>query len=307
MSEFIKTDIFLSNFATRYKAERDVANFIAPPFKVNRASDKYLLYGKDSFRIYNNKVSGREVAKEITQDLSSATFNCEEYSLSRFVSNRSRDIADKPINLEMDAVRQLKEAQMIAREKRVVDIAGSASVITQTVNAGGDWNTVASGTPIADIRLGMSTIWTNSTKAANRIVIPMDVAIECIGTDEYRDYFKYSQAGKNDLFNIVSGLRNLGLEPMIAGMFGASTNEGGASDPAIESMWSDSVLIFYAEETPSLESRTLMYSPYTKMGEVRRIEGSVQQMQRGVLFDIHEEVDELLVDATCGYLITNTL
>jgi hypothetical protein len=94
---------------------------------------------------------------------------------------------------------------------------------------------------------------------------------------------------------------------MIAGMFGASTNEGGASDPAIESIWSDSVLIFYAEENPSLESRTLMYSPYTKMGEVRRIEGSVQQMQRGVLFDIHEEVDELLVDATCGYLITNTL
>lgn len=307
MAQSIHIDKLLTNFATRYKAEMDVADFVAPPFKVKRSSDKYLEYNKSSLRIYDNKVSGREPAKEITQDVTSSTYTTEEYSLARFVSHRTRDNADAPQNLEFDATRHLKEAMMIAREKRVIDIAGSASVVTQTSSPSNKWNTESSGTPIADIRSAMATIWQNSTKMANSIVIPADVAIQMVGTDEYRDYFKYDAASSTELFSVVSGLRKLGLVPMISGMFGANTNQGGASDPGIESMWGENVVIFYREATPTLETRTFMYSPFRKKDEMRRIEGSTEKKQRGILFDIYEDIDELLVDATHAYLYTNTL
>jgi hypothetical protein len=274
MADFIHIDKLLTNMATRYRVNDSVADFIAPPFKVKKSSDKYVEYPKGSLRLYDNKISGRERAPEIDVEVTSSNYSCEEYSLAKFVSDRSRMNADKPINMDMDAVRKIKDAMLIAREKRVFDIAGNNAIVTQTVDASGDWNNVTAGNPIADIRLGMSTIWqaqAGSVKA-NSIVIPVDVAIEMIGTDEYRDYFKYNGMASNEQFNIVSGLRHLGLEPMMAGVHGVNTNEGGASDPGTEAVWSDSVLIFHRQANPNLETRTFMYSPYTAKDVAQRFD-----------------------------------
>ena len=304
MADTIHIDKLLTNFATRYRVIDDVADFIAPPFKVSFNSDKYTLYGKEALRIYDNKLAGRQEAREIDVDVTSATYATEEYSLAKFVSARKRSNTDRPINMDQDAVRKLKDAQMIAREKRVSDIAGDNSIITQTVDAGGDWDTISSGTPIADIRTGMKTIWSAQAGSAkaNAIVIPVDVAILMIGTDEYRDYFKYAGLAANEQFNIVSGLGHLGLKPILAGVHGGNTNEGGASDPGAEAIWSDSVVIFHRQPTPTLETRTFMYSPFTVKDQIRRIE---EKKQRGTTFDIYEDIDELLVDASAAYLITN--
>lgn len=306
MADTLHIDKLLSNFATRYRVNDSIADFLAPPVKVKKDSDKYTVYGKESLRLYDNKISGRQEAREIDVDVTSASYSCEEYSLAKFVSNRKRENSDKPINMDQDAVRKLKDAQLISREKRVYDIAGSASIVTQTVDAGGDWDTVSSGTPIADIRNAMATIWQSQAGSvqANSIGIPVNVAIEMIGTDEYRDYFKYSGLASNEQFNIVSGLKHLGLTPMMAGVHGGNTNEGGASDPGAEAIWSDSVIIFHRQANPTLETRTFMYSPFTDKDVIRRIE---EKKQRGVTFDIYENIDELLVDATAAYLITNTL
>jgi hypothetical protein len=306
MADTIHIDKLLTNFATRYRVNDDVADFVAPPFKVKHNSDKYTEYGKESLRLYDNKLSGRQEAREIDVDISTSTYATEEYSLAKFVSARKRSNTDRPINMDQDAVRKLKDAQMIAREKRVADIAGDNTIITQTADAAGDWDTITSGTPIADIRTGMKTIWTAQAGSvkANAITIPVDVAILMIGTDEYRDYFKYSGLASNEQFNIVSGLRHLGLQPMMAGVHGGNTNEGGASDPGAEAIWDDSVVIFHRQPSPTLETRTFMYSPYVKKDVIRRIE---EKKQRGTTFDIYEDIDELLVDASAAYLITNTL
>lgn len=306
MADTIHIDKLLTNFATRYRVNDAVGDFIAPPFKVKHDSDKYTTYGKGSLRLYDNKISGRQEAREIDVEIDSASYACEEYSLSKFVSNRKRQNTDRPINMDQDAVRKIKDAQLLSREKRVYDIAGNASIVTQTVDAGGDWNDVTNGTPIADIRTALSTIWRSQAGSvkANSIVIPVDVAIEMVGTDEYRDYFKYSGLASNEQFNIVSGLRHLGLTPMMAGAHAGNTNENGASDPGAENIWSDSVLIFHRQGNPTLETRTFMYSPFTDKDIVRRIE---EKKQRGTTFDIYENIDELLVDATAAYLITNTL
>ena len=71
-----------------------------------------------------------------------------------------------------------------------------------------------------------------------------------------------------------------------------------------ETIWNDSVLIFRREPTPTLETRTFMYSPFMIKDQIRRIR---KDEERGTKFEILEEIDELLVDATSAFLITNTL
>lgn len=293
MSETIKTDNLLTNLATRYRAGQFAADFIAPAFKVNLSSDKYAVYGKDEFRVYDNKIAGREEAKEITADVTSATYSCDEYSLSGFISNRRMKNADKPIDLFFDRTRQLKNAQRLSREKRVYDVVvaatGSASN-SETVSV--KWDT-SSGVPINRIRYGMGVIADALLGIPpNRIMIPLAVALKMISCDEYKDMFKYTQADK--LFDLVSGLRNLGIEPLITGAYATNTTKGGASDPAAEALWGDDVVLFYSEPSPTLESRSFMYSPFVAYDEIRRWE---EPKQRGWKIEIYEDIDELLVDS----------
>lgn len=302
-SEIIHTDKLLTNFATAYKVKNPVADYISPPFKVIRPSDKYAEYTKSTLRVYDNKIKGREKPKEISWNATDSTYECEEYTLDKFISNRKLRNSDKPIDLKRDATKQLKQAQMLAREKRILDIAGSNSIVTQTI-APADWDIVATGTPVADILTAIDTIHDSTLEKANRFVSTMKVALALIKTDEWKEYFKYTTTGFNKLFDAIAGLRNLGLDPQIASAAGLSTYEGTASDPALEIMWGEKALVFYSEPRPTLNTRTFMYSPFTKMNIMSQTEA---KRERGVYINIWEEIDELLVDATCAYLFTNTL
>ena len=299
--QIIHTDNLLTNLATAYKGTNPVANFIAPAFHVDRPSDKYSEYTKSTLRVYNNKVKGRERSKSINWDISESTYNCEEYELNYFIKNRKLRNTDKPINLRKDAMRQVKNAQQLAREKRVFDIAGSTSIVTQTSVPSIKWD-ITSGIPIADIRTALATINTSTLKEANSIVLTLQVALGILKTDEWKDTFKYTNSDK--LFQVMAGLRNLGLEPMITNMAGLSSYEGTASDPAMEKFWGEKVLIFHREPNPTLETRTFMFSPFTAMDRIERerIGG-----ERGEEIRIFEEIDELLIDASAAYLFTDTL
>ncbi len=302
MAEFIHIDKLLTNFATRYTNENFVADFISPPFKVKNQSDKYAEYTASTLRVYDNKVKGREKAKEISWDVESSTYTCEDYSLSFFIEDNELNNTDLPINLRKDATKQVHDAQTIAREKRILDVAGSTGVVTQTA-APGDWNQTA-GTPVTDILLGIKVINKATLKKANAFVTTLEVALSMITTDEWKEYFKYTTTGFAQLFDAIAGLRNLGLESRIAGAAGLSTYEGTASDPALEIMWGEKALLFWREPNPTIKSRAFMFSPFTKMNEITR---EREARSRGEWVVIFEQIDELLVDASSAYLFTDCL
>jgi hypothetical protein len=301
MSNTIHNDKLLTNFATGYKLGQRVADFIAPPFKVMRPGDKYAVYGKGSQRIWDNRVGKSGQARKIDLSATDANYACEKYALATDLYDDDRNNSDNPVLYEQNRVRNVLDSQQRAREYRVCAIAGSGSVVTQT-SAPADWNTPSTGTPIADIRAALGTVQAAAQVIPNRIVIPDAVAINMIGTDEWADYFKYTSA--QGLFDLVSGLRNLGLQTMQAGVFGGNLNEGVASDPGSESIWGEKVLVFYCEASPTLETRTFMYSPFVYMDRVER------WRDNGADYDtvkVSEQIDELLVDASCAYLFTNCL
>lgn len=304
MSLAIKNDALLTNFAVKYKQGQMVSDFIAPPFPVKRISDTYAVYGKSLQRVYDNRVSGREKAREIDADATEATYVCEKYKLATFLDDDKKLNSDNPLQYEQVKLAHVLNAQILAREQRIAAIAGSASVVTQTAAIGAAWATAASGTPIANILTGVSAIKAGSQMVANRIMIPDEVALKMIACAEWTDRFKYASSIAGAVFDMVSGLKMYGLEPMRSGAYGCNTQEGGASDPGSENLWSDSVLIFYCEPNPTIETRSFMYSPYVNFKQVQRWR---ENGEDGEHIQVMERIDELLVDATCGYLMTNCI
>ena len=297
-------NVFLTNMVKAFSVRKPFADFVSPPFQVKLEAGKYLRYTQDIYRIWENKVTGRQKALEIQWEAEEAPYACEEYAMAKFVSNKAKRQSISPIKLEIEASKRLKTYQAQARAYRIAQIAFNQAIITQGVNVASAWNVLA-GTPVADILTGMGVIEDAVDEDANAIVIPNQVALKMIQTTEWKNYFQNTEIGfKKGLWNAVAGLRHLGIEPLVTSTKGLSTKKGTSSDPAMEAMASDTVLLFHREVNPTTETMTLMYSPYVFMDIVARTE---KKRERGVYLDIYEDTDELLIETGCGYLLRNTL
>jgi len=295
---------FVRNFVTSYKLENPVADFIAPPFRVKLEAGKYLEYTKTVLRIFDDKISGEEEAKEIQWDVDEATYACEEYGMGKFVSDKKKAQAIAPIRLDVDAGKMIKQFHALAREYRINAIAGNAAIVTQTAPIASAWN-AAAGLPITNLLTAIETIATATGKMANSVVIPLRVAIKMIQCTQWTDQFKYTEAGfKNGLWRAIDGLKQLGLTALVTNVQGLSEYKCTASDPKAETLWDDNVLVFYREPVPTTETRTFMFSPYVKKDFTY---STRVPRRRGVYHDIYSDIDELLVDAQCAYLLTNCL
>ena len=299
--DVIRLDRYLSNFATKYNVQERCADFIAPPFRVARIRDKYVQYTKNSLRVYDTAVGRQEVAKTIDMDVVDGTYVTQFHALNQFIDLYDQSNVDAGIVIDKVKTGLALDAFRLAREYRVLKIVTDPTLVTQTATPSTKWD-VAGGTPIADILNAMAVIKKNSTKTPNRIVMSLETALKMVQTTEWKDYFKYSAPGFGQgLFSAVDGLKNLGLQPQIAGAYGVTTAPGVASDPQIEAMLGTACVLWYGEDTPSLESRTFMYSPFIQNEEIWRIES---QREHGRYIEVRSHIAELLVDAQCAYLFT---
>ena len=304
---WIHTNQFLTNFLLSYKLANPVADFVAPPFHVLRPSDKYGIYNKSQNIIYQNETKDGEEPKEIDYQVTQGTYTCREHKLGKGVYWRSRRMTDGVFNLDYDAVRFLKRAQAIAREYRVSQIAASASFVTHYSDlTSAPWSSKTGGYPVDNIIDGAAYVTgVTGGYTPNRMVLPTKVALTMIKTDNWTDHFKYNTVGfSGGLWSAADGLKNLGIDPMMTSVQGTNAMARAGSDPGMETIWGNNCLLFYCEPQPTLETRTFMYSPYTLRDVISTIKQDIKDRD---FHKIYEEICELLVDANCGYLFTNTL
>lgn len=296
--DYIHKDKLLTNFGTQYQLRGLVGDFVAPFFTVKNISDVYVQYTKDLYRVYDNAIGEREEPREIFYEVNEESYRCREYGLSTFISKRKMNNADEPINLMKDRTKRLKKAQALARENRVLELATSAAVPRQSGTS--NWRDQTNGTPVADLINAKKEIFLQTGEDANAMVVPYELALEAIKTLEWRDYFKYTDSTVGNQFDFMKGTSKLGLEVRISGTMGNVTNLNGVSDPEMEPLLKDEVIVFNREASPSLESRAFMFSPGIYKDVMKREERS---MVRGVKMAIFEDIDELLVDPQGGLIL----
>ena len=152
------TDVYLTNFIQRYQSKSDIGEFIAPSFKVNRPSDKYLIYGKYNHRVFNDHIGRREPIKEIDLEADEGTYTCEEYGDAAFVYDRDQSNVDAPIRLMEEKSQHIKDTKERNRTYRILAIAGSTSLVPTQALGAGQWSTPGTATPIYDILNSIGTL-----------------------------------------------------------------------------------------------------------------------------------------------------
>lgn len=196
--ESVHIDRALSNFALQYSQEGIwIADKVMPVKPVSKESDKYFqFYLKDVINIPNRTQRGDGTpATEVSYDLTSSTYQCEEYALKDKVTDRLRKNADEPLEPDFDATKTLTDLIMLDREKRVADImfdtSSTFSSYTSALTGGDQWDEYSTSDPFSNVETAIDSVIQNSLKYPNTMIMGREVFRKIRHHPDILDRVKY--------------------------------------------------------------------------------------------------------------------
>ena len=179
----VHQDSILNNFITGYglQSTKAIADIVAPPLLVNKASDKYYTVSEnDTFRRPDALVADESSPiKEIAPTLSTDTYDTVAYGLSAFVSQGVEANADGPVRPRLRALTRIMNAMVTEREHRAASALLNGTTFSgysTTLTTSNYWDDGTSSDPVKDIMtaqesmLGDLTHIAMSRKSWNRFV-----------------------------------------------------------------------------------------------------------------------------------------
>lgn len=151
----VHIDKALANFAVGYKLAQAVGDIASPPIVVPNATDRYFQWNQDdAFQaVQDVAVSAGAQPKEVSPRLSNTNFVTQQFGLQAFIPTEVMANADAPLNLQLQYMRRVMNALILARELRVQSLLRTSSnhTFSTTLTASTKWNGGASSNPIQDL------------------------------------------------------------------------------------------------------------------------------------------------------------
>lgn len=273
----VHIDRALTNVSIAYRNEAYIADQIAVPLPVEKRSDRYFIYDRETFlRASQVAANGRPntvrrptaEAIEIDFTLSNSPFFCEENALSTLVPYENEQMADAPLAPRVDATEMLTDRLMLDHEIYVATKAcASASypsahrVTLTTGGTGTSWAsyTSANSLPFSNLSTAKNQVRSAIMRVPNTLMVNYRVGEILSNHPTYLDRYKYTSAEtatKSGLNPVIRGLQ------VIEGSALKATNNEGATF-ASGDVWVDSganacALVYYRGDNPGPRSMHFM-------------------------------------------------
>lgn len=271
----IHVDRALSEISVQYSNQADqyVADKIAPLVPVAKESDRYFIYSHGgSFRIPSGagaRAAGSE-AYESDFFFSTATYNLVEYASKMLVSDRDRDNADQPLQLDIDASKVLSDQILLAKELQVASLLFATASFTNqlSVATANQWSldTTASD-PLLVANTAQAVVLLASGRRPNKVVMGNLPFLSLKRHQLISDRIKYVE-------------RSIVTEELIASLFDVDEvlvgravfddgTEGVGGDSDVQSMtvvWGPSALWLWVPKSPGLRQPSTVYT-FTKQDQ----------------------------------------
>lgn len=230
----IHIDTFLTNYSHAYTNENMYADRIAPITPVDKRSDKYLTYNKDTFLrssgvdAQGNPQSIRAPGTRSTEmrwDVSNQAFYCEEIAKHRKIPFSEYQYADAPLQIDADTTMALTETLRLDYEIMVASQAmkrgnyASANKTQLVVNTT-SWASGSASKPFSvDLPAAKKQVFLGMARRANTVALNYTGALSLQQTDEYVQRIKYvtkEALTQGGLLTPLSGLNVIELENVYA-------------------------------------------------------------------------------------------
>jgi hypothetical protein len=241
----------LTNYAAGYKLGASIADFVAPPVMVDKASNYYYTWDKDDALqgAHTQLVSEAAPIPEISPRLSSTLYTTVPYGLASFVPQGLSANADTPLNPRMAAISRIQNAMSIGREARAAAALMSASVFsgyTATIAAGAKWNGGATSNPLNDLLTAIE----NALMPITDVVMSQRVWHAFVQNPNVAKFGMYKDSD-NMSPSALSAL--LKLPPITIGAMKVKSNTAGTYGYA----WGNGCLLLHREAGPTVDQQSI--------------------------------------------------
>lgn len=252
-------DAALSQMAMGYRPEGFIADMIFPTVRVAKQSDAYYVFDRaDRLRIENTTRAPGTRARQVTEDVGSATYFARNYALASAVPIEDKANAD-PLLLNAlinGKATYLLDKLLLDMERRVALQVTSGSNVGSSSAVSSGWS--GAGNPIGNINTAIDNVQGATGVRPNRIVM---------GLDAWKSFRRDS-----NVRNLIFGTNNGGGYPNVAqvaqlfdvdqilvgGAFYNSGQEGVGE--SLASIWADNVLVYHAPTAPQIERPSFGYN-----------------------------------------------
>lgn len=254
-------DKLLSQMAISYMENETIAGTIAPVVTVQKQSDAYSIFSRaDAFRTEEDKRSPGAEANKITRTISSDTYYAHNYALKYPITIEDRENADPVHRQELwnDAANYVTRKLALSWEVRAAALAFNTANVGSSSGVASEWDAAASSDPIGDLQTAMDIVEDTTGTRPNRLLM---------GNQAWR-----SLRRNDDILNRIFGTNNGGGFPntaqvanllevpqiIVGNVYRNTANEAQAE--ALENIWTDHVLAYFAPERASRDLPSFMYS-----------------------------------------------
>lgn len=256
----VHIDWLLSEMAIDYRPEGFIADQIFPTVAVQHQSNLYAVFERSQYmkRMPTARAPGTP-ARQITREVGSATYFCNNYALSTGVTIEDRSNAD-PIfvtRLYEGGAQFCLDHLMLDWEIRIASKVTSGSNVGSSSAVSSAW-TGDGANPLANMNQAIDNVHYSNG------VHPSDVVY---GVEAWKSWRRHSTV-RNLIFGVNNGggypsteqtAELLGVKRVHIGAAFRDTSGRGLPE-SLDTIWGDNVLIYYRPDSPSIERPSFGYN-----------------------------------------------
>lgn len=304
----VHIDQALTNISIGYKNEQYIADLIFKPITVNKQSDKYYVFGKERFRVVDDRRAPGSESNEVNWRLSNDQYYCEGHALRHPIPDEEAQNADDTFTLEADAVEMLTDMILLNKEvdaaSKLLNPANYDSGLSQTLNV--KWSDYSNSNPIADIEDAKSAIHRRSGLRANTLIISEPVFNVLKIHPKLIENIKYTQLGvlTKDLMATLFGVDNI----LVGSALKSTATNPGQAD-VLNYIWGNSAVLAYIPPTPGKKIASIGYSfMWNKDGQgAVAVRKWYEQGRRATITEVERWYDQKMVSNVAGFLIADVI
>jgi hypothetical protein len=242
----IHIDVALTNVSVGFENNAFVGERLFPTVPVRKQSDKYYIFGRETWSVHLDLRAPGTEANEIPGfQVSTDTYFANEHALQVAVTDEERQNADAPFDPDRDGAELVTEKVLLGREvqmKTLVTTAGNYPAGGTTALTGtAQWSDYVNSNPIGDLRTGIRWVNGQIFRNPNTAVIPYQVMSILEDHPDFIERIKYSERGIMTP-EIISAV--LGIETVIIPSGGQNTANPGQA-VALGYVWGKDVILAY--------------------------------------------------------------
>jgi hypothetical protein len=295
-------DAILSNISVMYKNPLYIGENIFPLVQVNKKSDLYFVYGRQSW--FTNQVSSRAPGTEANiadYSLTTASYVCTDHSIAHLVTDEERNNADSPLTPEFTATDFVSDALLRAQEIRIANrTTGGSGLWAYSASPTTQWSSDSSD-PLGDIETAINGVVSSIGRLPNVAVMSWDVWRRLKNHPDILDRIKYTRPGSTARPGDLSDW--FGVDKFLVGtQIYDPAMEGQTASPAY--IWGDGVWFGWVPDAPSLRTPA---AGYVFQWQPRNVQRYRLQTRHADLFECSHSTAEVTAASDAGAILFNVV